>query len=169
MRLYHGSNISIEVVDLTKCRPNKDFGCGFYTTSILNQANDMAERVARRYGGLPCVTAFEIDDSVFEEDSISIKRFNGISPEWAMFIMNNRTGDCIRNQEYMDNNLDNRYDIVIGPVANDDLSMIFRLFERRIINMEMLIHEMQFRKLTDQFSFHTKRSISLLKRLGSIK
>ena len=30
MRLYHGSNMAIDVIDLSRCRPNKDFGQGFY-------------------------------------------------------------------------------------------------------------------------------------------
>ena len=30
MILYHGSNITIERIDLDKSRPNKDFGKGFY-------------------------------------------------------------------------------------------------------------------------------------------
>lgn len=32
MRLFHGSNVEIDVVDLSKCMPHKDFGQGFYTT-----------------------------------------------------------------------------------------------------------------------------------------
>ena len=34
MRLFHGSNMEIDKVDLSKCMPNKDFGCGFYTTLL---------------------------------------------------------------------------------------------------------------------------------------
>jgi len=30
MRLYHGSNTAFREVDLAICRPNKDFGRGFY-------------------------------------------------------------------------------------------------------------------------------------------
>lgn len=29
MRLYHGSNMMIENIDLSKCKPYKDFGRGF--------------------------------------------------------------------------------------------------------------------------------------------
>lgn len=32
MILYHGSNTKVEAVDLSRCRPNKDFGQGFYLT-----------------------------------------------------------------------------------------------------------------------------------------
>lgn len=30
MRLYHGSNVEVTVPDLTKSKPYKDFGRGFY-------------------------------------------------------------------------------------------------------------------------------------------
>ena len=34
MRLYHGSNIVIDSINLAMCRPYKDFGRGFYLTDI---------------------------------------------------------------------------------------------------------------------------------------
>lgn len=37
MKLYHGSNVEINEVDLSKCRPFKDFGVGFYTTMLEEQ------------------------------------------------------------------------------------------------------------------------------------
>lgn len=42
MRLYHGSNMMIEKIDLSKCKPYKDFGRGFYLTEIKEQAEKMA-------------------------------------------------------------------------------------------------------------------------------
>ena len=30
MRVYHGSNMKVDKIDLSKCKPNKDFGKGFY-------------------------------------------------------------------------------------------------------------------------------------------
>ena len=53
MILYHGSNIAIDVIDLSKCRPNKDFGQGFYLTDIKEQAVKMSQHTARIYGGNP--------------------------------------------------------------------------------------------------------------------
>lgn len=55
MILYHGSNMVIDEIDLNKCRPYKDFGQGFYCTEIKEQAELMAKRVARIYGGTPYV------------------------------------------------------------------------------------------------------------------
>ena len=50
MKLYHGTNLDIEKIDLLKCRPYKDFGTGFYLTEIEEQAAKMAKRVSRIYG-----------------------------------------------------------------------------------------------------------------------
>ena len=44
MILYHGTNIDFSSIDLKKCKPNKDFGQGFYLTDIKEQANKMAIR-----------------------------------------------------------------------------------------------------------------------------
>ena len=41
MRLYHGSNIAIDNINLAMCRPYKDFGQGFYLTDIEEQAQNM--------------------------------------------------------------------------------------------------------------------------------
>jgi len=53
MILYHGSNTQIKHIDVNMCRPYKDFGQGFYLTTIKNQAIKMAKRVSRIYGGTP--------------------------------------------------------------------------------------------------------------------
>ena len=42
MILYHGTNLDIDRIDLEKCAPYKDFGKGFYTTTIFKQAKAMA-------------------------------------------------------------------------------------------------------------------------------
>ncbi len=60
------------------------------------------------------------------------------------------------------NNSDNKYDIVIGPVANDDLALLFRQFSNGMIEIDTLIREMKNKKLTDQYSFHTERALKYL-------
>ena len=55
MRLYYGSNIVIDNINLAMCRPYKDFGQGFYLTDIEEQAQKMAARVARIYGKMPII------------------------------------------------------------------------------------------------------------------
>ena len=47
MRLYHGSNTAFREVDLSLCRPNKDFGQGFYLAPDRIAAERMAKRTVR--------------------------------------------------------------------------------------------------------------------------
>ena len=42
MKLYHGTNVEFEQIDLLKSKPNKDFGRGFYLSANYVQAKDMA-------------------------------------------------------------------------------------------------------------------------------
>ena len=58
MKLFHESNIEIDEVDLAKCMPNKDFGCGFYTTLLEEQAWRMAQRRAKIDGGSPVAVSY---------------------------------------------------------------------------------------------------------------
>lgn len=37
MKLYHGTNVDFSEIDLSKCKPYKDFGQGFYLTNIKNR------------------------------------------------------------------------------------------------------------------------------------
>ncbi|MFR8640287.1 MAG: DUF3990 domain-containing protein [Phocaeicola vulgatus] len=43
-------------IDLNRCRPYKDFGRGFYSTDIREQAQRMAARTARMFSGNPTLT-----------------------------------------------------------------------------------------------------------------
>ena len=91
MRLYHGSNIVIDSINLAMCRPYKDFGQGFYLTDLEEQAEKMAARVSKIYGGFPVVNIYEIDDDFRELPDLRIKDFGvHTTEEWAKFVMNNR-------------------------------------------------------------------------------
>ena len=166
MVLYHGSNTDIKVIDLTMCRPYKDFGKGFYLTVLREQAEKMAKRVARLYGGSPVVNVFEIDDDFQVVADLSIKDFGvETSEEWARFIMNNR------NRKYRDFsnpecNFDNKYDVVIGPIANDDMAVLFRQFENGVISFENMVSGMIYKETTNQYSFHTEKAVALLKKVS---
>jgi hypothetical protein len=48
MKLYHGSNMSINEIDLKRGRRGKDFGQGFYLSADRSQAQMMAERTVDR-------------------------------------------------------------------------------------------------------------------------
>jgi len=162
MILYHGSNIKITNIDLSKARPFKDFGRGFYLTEIKEQAERMAVRVADRFGGTACISTFELNDNFIYDDNLNILKFDNPTKEWALFVMNNRD----RNFKEFENKLyngDNKYDIVIGAVANDDLVETFGLFRGGYMNIDELVKQITYRNLTNQYSFHNEKAIKYLK------
>ena len=71
--LYHGSNVAIDTIDLSKGMKDKDFGKGFYLTDIRSQAEEMAKRRTRIVGfGVPTITEFTFDDGV----AFQLERFH---------------------------------------------------------------------------------------------
>ena len=167
MILFHGSNTDIVHIDLSKCRPNKDFGQGFYLTTIREQAVRMAQRVARMYGGTPILDIYDFDNSENKLDALNIRHFDGPSVEWAQFVITNRNATKLKEPQE-DSNIDGRFDLVIGPIANDDLALLFRQFSEGTISVETLVSEMKFKKLTDQYSFHSERALALLTKKESV-
>lgn len=88
MKLYHGTNIDFSEIDFSKCKPNKDFGQGFYLTDIKKQALEMAVRRCNfEQSGAPIVQEYEFDETVLHDGSLKIKIFDGVCPEWAEFIL----------------------------------------------------------------------------------
>jgi hypothetical protein len=165
MILYHGSNMEIEAVQLSRCQPYKDFGRGFYTSAMKDQAWNMAKRTAKFFGGKPSITEFSIRDDIFSDPAFHIKQFEMPNDEWAVFVINNRS------KEYTDTgnpncNHDNKYDSVIGPVANDDMTLLFDLFTDGIISIDELARRMEYKKLSSQISFHSEGIIRELRKTG---
>lgn len=79
MLLYHGSNMIIEDIDLTKSRPYKDFGRAFYLSDDRSQAEKMAHFKVMIGGGSEEITIFEIEDSSLND--LKVKRFEEYTEE----------------------------------------------------------------------------------------
>lgn len=157
MILYHGTNTAFDEIDLKKCRPNKDFGRGFYLTHIRKQAEQMAIRRCEFTGkGSPIVQKYEFDESLLQDGSLNVKVFDGVSVEWALFIMKNRMARSKRQHDY---------DIVIGPVADDGVVFQMNLYNQHLITVEQLVESLTYRRLNSQYFFGTERAISKLRKL----
>ncbi|MDR0979182.1 MAG: DUF3990 domain-containing protein [Lachnospiraceae bacterium] len=163
MVVFHGSNLEIENINLTKCNKYKDFGKGFYVTTIEEQAERMARRTVKRFGGVPTVTIFEFNEKNL--GSLKYKEFIEVDNDWAMFIINNRDKD-FKNITSELSNYDNKYDIVFGAVANDDIATTFALYKDGFLSSEILKERLKYKKLSNQYSFHTEEAIKLLKKVG---
>ncbi len=158
LKLYNGSNVAIDKIDLTLGHINKDFGKGFYLTTLLNQAKEMAKRKANQYlDAKPVVTTFLFDDTVLKSDELNVKIFQEVSEEWAMFILQNRKASRT--------GFKHDYDIVVGPIADDGVVQQLDLYEMGIITLPQLVEALRYRDLNNQYFFGTERAIAKLAKI----
>lgn len=155
MILYHGSNIEIVEADLEKSKPNKDFGKGFYLSKEESQALEMANFKSMQLGGQPRVSKFEFDETVLTDKSLNIKIFDNYSSEWLDFVLANRKGLDVE-----------QYDIVYGPIANDNVGLQIRKFNSGNIDKTELLNRLKYLKgITFQYYFGTKKALEHLKKI----
>ena len=155
--LYHGSNVEISCIDLSLCKPGKDFGKGFYLNPNYSQAFDMAKKTTRiTRAGSEIVSAFEFDDIYAgERTDIKIKVFPEYSIEWAEFVVANRKN----NSQHPIHN----YDIVIGPIADDSVGTQIRRYIEGYLPVEELVEELRFHgDKAIQYFFGTENALKLL-------
>ena len=159
MKLYHGSNMPIEVPDLKHSKPYKDFGQGFYLSADQKQALEMAsQKVEQMKSGNPCVSTFFFDESLMQSAELKVKIFEDYSEEWATFVLANRS----RNHQQPVHN----YDIVYGPIADDGVTFQLRRYEGGVISLTRLVEELHYAKgITFQYFFGTERALKYLKHI----
>ena len=152
MIIYHGSNLIVEKPELISQNRFLDFGYGFYTTTNKAQAESFAKKVVFRRGGTPTVNVYEIDDDIGGE-IFKIKRFGAPDERWLDFVCAHRSGTY--NGE--------RYDLIIGAVANDDVYRTLQVYSTGLLTKEQALEALKIKKLFDQYVFATNEAISLLK------
>lgn len=76
MKLYHGTNIDFDRIDLAKSNQFKDFGKGFYLTDIKQQAVMLSQKRADRDGGIPVVQTYEFDEGLLDNSTLKVLRFD---------------------------------------------------------------------------------------------
>jgi hypothetical protein len=151
--LYHGSNQLFEKVDLSKSRDRRDFGRGFYTTTLKEQAEHWARSIRLRLGG---DGAYLYTYSFESSDQLRKKVFSGLSVEWLELIKESRIYGGLRHD----------YDIVIGPVANDDTFRTITLYLEGDYTAKQAIEQLKYHKPNNQLSLHTEAALSRLKFIG---
>ena len=125
--LYHGTVYDFDKIDLSRGKPFKDFGKGFYTTRIREHAVNMAVR--NREILLPRLQEVDTKLNVnmwlytyefptIALDKLSVKEFTEPTREWMLFVGANRTHEKPQHD----------YDIVIGPTANDRTNLSLKTY-----------------------------------------
>ena len=157
MRLYHGTNVDFDKIDLTKSKPNKDFGQGFYLSADYEQAKNMASIKFEQIGrGEPLVQTYEVDEE--EMRKLKCLYFDSYSEEWAKFILLNRNNTSPLPAH--------DFDIIVGPIANDKVGAQLWRYETQLIDLPTLVEKLKYmRGITFQYFFGTGTAIKLLKRI----
>ncbi len=151
MRLYHGTNIVIEHPQIINRFKTLDFGEGFYTTENENQAQDFAVKVcARRNPALvPIVNCYELNEDF---DRLNVLKFDLPNGQWLDFVVERRRG--VEMQE--------KYDLIIGPVADDDVFGTIILYETGQLDRESAIRRFKVKELYNQVVFCNDTALSSL-------
>ncbi len=155
MKVYHGSLVVVENPEIRVGDRYLDFGYGFYTTMNEEQAVKWTAKQKNRKGtDIGYVSAYDFDLEKAEAE-LKILRFDKADKEWLDFVFANRKGQSRET-----------YDIVIGPVADDGVYEVVRLYEIGVYDLEEALKRLKVEELYNQVLFHTEKSLAYLKFIG---
>ncbi len=145
------SNLTIERPQLMKGQRALDFGAGFYLTSSQEQAAKWSRTVTRRNGkGRPIVSIFELDLNTIV--GLRVLKFDTADGNWLDYVVKNRRGESTVDD----------YDVVIGPVANDNTLPVIDDYMAGVYTKEEAVKRLLPQNLTDQYAFKSIKAITLL-------
>ena len=151
MKLYHGSLVAVKKPNVLRGRTTVDFGKGFYTTTSFEQAKKWADLKRKRSDtSRAVVSVYEAPDDLLN-GRYATKSFTGPTKEWLNFVVKNRKGEG-----------DGKYDLTLGPVANDQLYATIRLYEQGVVTAEAAIEMLKTHVLFDQLAFHNQNAANEL-------
>mgnify|MGYP003473296612 FL=1 len=145
MKLYHSSNVVVEHPDTRHSRKYLDFGCGFYLTSLYDQAVRYAQRFKRR-GQQAWLNTYEF--SLCDETQWNIKRFDAYDEHWLDFVAQCRDGKDVGN-----------YDMVIGGIANDRVIITLDRYFAGEISQDEALGLLRFEKPNVQYCIRSERML----------
>ncbi|MBO1687130.1 DUF3990 domain-containing protein [Clostridium butyricum] len=160
MILYHGSDVIVDKPRIIQTNRTLDFGAGFYTTTNKDQAINFAGKVSeRRRSKYGYISIYEIMELSELENHINIKVFTNPDEEWLDFVSENRNGKY----------LEDTFDIVYGPVADDTIYKTFVAYEAGLYTKEETLKKLKIKKLYNQMTFLTDKSLEYIKYIDKIQ
>lgn len=151
MLLYHGTMAEFTEPCLGKCKPHRDFGCGFYLTPNYIDALTMTIKNSR----VGFVQSYGLDNMA----DLSVLELSGYSDEWLEFVVRSRLGQK------------SNFDLVIGNMAGGgrNLKSKFSKYRGAKASVEEVMaamrHELTSTTLGVQYAFLTPKAVSRLKLL----
>lgn len=142
MELFHGCNVVVDFPKIITDGYYKDFGYGFYSTSLEKQAKRWALVKPRGH----IVNVYEY----VENRTLNTLVFNEMSDEWLDFVVKCRRG------------IKRDYDCVEGPMADDTIWNYVDDFTRGYISREAFWELVKFKYPTHQIVFCTEGALKQL-------
>lgn len=149
--VFHGSTVEIAEPLARAGRAKVDFGKGFYVTKIRRQAADWAETIAeRRDSAVSVLNEYEYDaERAKELCGGRYKIFPEYNLEWLEYV-----ADCRRGGE-----LQKKYDVVEGGIADDRVIDTVEDYEQGIITAEQALGQLVSKKVNHQTAILSQKVI----------
>lgn len=169
--VYHGSTTLFTLIDTSKGKPYKDFGRGFYLSRNMMHAKTLALRNqkfdSKREGRSVSAYLYTYELDLMAARSVcSIKEFESADLHWLDFILSNRR---VRDRTH-------NYDIVLGPTADDDTSLVLKAYFDGIYGevgslsaKETALRLLEADNLPPQIYFATNSATKFLTQIGGAK
>jgi hypothetical protein len=151
MILYHGGTDIVKEPKIISSEQGRDFGFGFYTTDIYEQAFKWAKRQSRIRKKPAFLNIYEFGDVQAAKD-LNFKRFMDYNLEWLEFVVNNRTSPQFKHN----------FDIVFGEIANDDVGETVQAVVDGLMPFDFALQKLTFMQANNQYAFCTEKSLSYI-------
>ena len=148
MIVYHGSSFCVVHPSIDHSRNSTDFSKGFYLTKIKEQAILWATKKKYVYNeGL--INTYELNEKKLK--NFNVLEFESYTIEWLNFVCN-----CRNKKD------ETKYDVVIGPIADDKVYDTINLFLSGLCSAEVAISKLKAVKPNMQICIRSQRAIDEL-------
>ena len=156
--LYHGTDARFNNISLDKAKAFKDFGKGFYLTSIPEQAVEWARSRGDQHRNEQVFVYKYRVNTAWMTDEFAIKECRLYSEEWLELIYRCRMGV-----------FDPPYDIIYDRMADGRINETLEKYRQDKLSALGALQDLtRWRRKRDQYCFKTEKACALLEREGVI-
>ena len=154
---YHGTDVYFTDISLSKAKPFKDFGKGFYLTTVLEQAIEWAEKKAGR-NDRAYVYKYEVSKESIGSDMRILEHLR-YTVDWLDLITECRMNDY-----------EPEYDIIYDRMADGDVDRIVSDYSVGRRSATWALNDLRkWQQERDQYCFKTNKALDLLNKTDEIR